>query len=306
VASAFWDAEREQSGDNLLDHLGIQLYRAEIDDRDDLRRLVEKVVEVAPPPEEDAATGELARVLYCGQENQAAEVTFEGEDSALLAAFPHASFLYYEGEDALGWASNDTGTQLLRLAVGEGDVTVLTSTGLWRNPRIECFDNAQVLSGLVQGKRLHWLQHVEMPNLPELLWQRFPLLLLSLALLLVFWVWRSSTRFGVVLHADTQTRRQLLEHTEQIAGFLWQHRQEGELIDNLRQEILKQQRHLSGGGRPDKFTQAQQQELADLAQHSGLSTGEIKRALFGSPAHRRDDFKRTIRSLQKLTNSTGK
>ncbi len=309
VATALWDDEREQSGDPLLDALGLQLYSTAQDDLEAAHRLIEKVLEVAPPPEpkdsDRSATAE-AQKLLCGRENAAADVNFEGQEDIAKATFPSASFIYYEGEDAVGWASNDSGTQLIRLALDEGLLTVVTGVSLWRNYRIGCFDNAHVLWSLVTGNQLHWLYNTEMPGLAKLLWQRLPLPLLALALLLVLWLWMRGSRFGPLEKRFQRPRRQLLEHVAAGARFLWQHQQEKFLIDEMRQEVFRRESlspsefASSESTRPRKIST---DKIEELARRSGISSSQVEQGLYGEVAHRHEEFKRTARLLQKLLNN---
>jgi hypothetical protein len=215
VASSYWDDKTNSSGDELLDRYDVRLHKTPEAPRNPTRRR-RSVVELGQST--------------CDASGSLATVSFRGDAQPSYAAFPGDDFLEYGGDDEAGSAANDFGPQLLQIRVGEGRLTAITSTNLWRNRMIGCYDHAHVLRLLVQGsERLYWLFNTEMPPLPLLLWERFPTALLLLAVCVGAWLWQVVPRRVPAAARSQQPRRRVREHVTGIARFMWQQRR-GDLL----------------------------------------------------------------------------
>ncbi len=185
--------------------------------------------------------------------------------------------LVYEGEHLQLAAHNRAGMQLAQIQVGDGQLTVLTSTWLWRNRDIGCYDNAYLLRFLAgSNTRLHWLYNTDMPSLWALLWQHYRLtLLLGLALLLG-WIWYLLVRDGALRPTAEPERRSLLAHVEGAARFYWQQQGADLLLQALGEDLQQQLWRLHG---KSASVQRQRDSLQAAAEQAGVTPAQLAWAL---------------------------
>lgn len=278
VATAHWDDEANGSGDELLDRFDVKLYRAEEEGQDASVAATQRVV---------AELSEFGVPTPCDLGGSLATVSFRDEAQPSYASFPGDDYLDYTGQDEAGSAANDYGPQLLQIRVGDGRLTAITSTDLWRNRMIGCYDHAHVLRLLVQGSsRLHWLFNTEMPPLPLLLWQRYPEVLVLLVVCIAAWLWRVVPRRMPIAATPTQPRRRVLEHVTGVARFMWQQRR-GDLLWTAARD--------AADPRIDDEVW-----LAQQAPRIGTAPDELYEFAARPPARRETRFVGALRALQQL------
>jgi hypothetical protein len=116
------------------------------------------------------------------------------------------------------WALRDpSGVQAIRVAVGNGSVTVINADP-FRYLNLLDGDHGAVLVAAAQMRRgddVHFLSEDDQPSLLALAWQYgAPIVGLVIALVALM-LWRQAVRFGPLAAADVLSRRSL---TEQIRG----------------------------------------------------------------------------------------
>ena len=94
---------------------------------------------------------------------------------------------------------------LLQYDVGDGLVTVLSDNSFLTNSNIGDHDHALAL----------------MPSLPELMWRYGPQALIAIGVMLALWLWRMGSRLGPALPPLGRPRRDIGEHLEASANYLW-------------------------------------------------------------------------------------
>lgn len=281
-----YDPELETSNDPLLDRLGIQLAIAEdVDDEAEGEVVAEG--EVINENLENVLGPSLDAEAFCGLGPDPSPVYIG--DATLQVQFTARRSLWVDA-DVIGAVANDAGDQLLQLEHGDGMITVLTTTRMWRNSRIGCHDHAHLLGFLLgRSATTWWLAGVEMPGLPLLLWRHFPYALLGTFLLGALWAWNRMVRFGAVSGQAQVPRRSLLEHVRATAAYYWRHRQEDALLAFMREDIL------SRTGDP-----ARSPVLAAAAERAGIDHAELEQALAAEPGINRETFLARVRVLQRL------
>ena len=120
---------------------------------------------------------------------------------------------------AATWALRGTvATELVRVAVGQGSVTVIDPADLLANSTVLRKDNALVMAAALQAQRgaQFWFvaEEARAPLLPWLWGEAWPALALAL-MALVLAAWRGAVRFGPIAAVAAHHRRSM---TEQIAG----------------------------------------------------------------------------------------
>lgn len=116
------------------------------------------------------------------------------------------------------WAlREDSGLQAVRVAVGQGSVTVLNAP-LYRYRGILAGDHAAIFAAAVQlrrGDHVHFLTEADHPSLLALIWQEgASVVMISLGALALA-LWRGAGRFGPLAAPHALARRSL---AEQILG----------------------------------------------------------------------------------------
>lgn len=276
-----FDDDSGESGDLLLDRLGVAL----------IRPLDDSLEDVLPEGLSDAlASGFEAEASDCDAGIGMTEVNLDGEDQPAFVNFPAWRSIDYYGDAFARYASNPSGTQLLYLSSeseGGGAYVVLTDLSIWTNNRIGCFDHAHVLRHLAAERSgLDWLYNVNMPSLLTLILRSAPWTVALAGIALLVWLWRSFVRTRRSRLADSPARREVMEHVDARARFAWQHGKRDGLLKALRAQVA--------GGRISA------EELSELAGLAGVSEQAARSALSDPAPRRQDQFTTLVRTLQRL------
>ncbi|NQZ06975.1 MAG: hypothetical protein HRT35_07420 [Algicola sp.] len=321
VGKMLYNPLTQSSNDSLLDSYDIQVHEADLDE--DSEKTNEESTEVVLDPK---TIGELF-----------AEATKQGsiecDENPLLSPIPtsvdfpdakvnigSSNILTYPDRSQLAfWSSNGYGLQVLQLAVGKGELTVLTDMGQWNNQRLACTDNAYLLQKLTRpGKKTWLLFHEDMPSLMTLLWQKNHTLVISALILLAFWIWSQTLRFGPLTIVVNTVRRNFIEHIEASARYRWhcfirnaatntakdddnQGTGKGKgaaehIVELLRHQIVQRVslRH------PDLDKMNEQQQLELIGRLSDTDVNDIHFALYADIAVKHDQIVRQVQRLQQL------
>ena len=275
VAEALWDEESGKSGDLLLDRLHLQQTLS-----DEPEEPVQARKKLAP---------DLTK-LYVDNETAPAYFSFDTDfnltDPKHLAQFS---------------ANSAKSSHLMQLKLGQGNVTVITDSDLWKYPAIGKHDNAWLLWYLNQGTDVTLLFNSDVDNLFTLLLRYFPQALVALAALLALALWHAGMRQGPMRAPAPKARRQLLEHLQASADFLLRRSGQGVLLHALQRDILRAARRRHPGF--EHLDRAEQQQA--LEQLTRQPSHVISQALGPLPAKRLSsaDFSRQVASLQTLRNA---
>lgn len=290
VAEQLWDEKSGRSGDLLLDRLQLQQWLSKDLRRDDVP-VHNAMIPLRVPQSDDAATPwpELTR-LYLENENAPAYMSFD------------TRFHLDDPQDlAQSWANSAQATHMLQLPYGDGLITVLTDADLWKIAAIGRYDNAWLLWYLTQDSSVTMVVRTFHDTLARLILRHFPLLLITLALLLVFALWRASLRSGPLRAPVATARRQLSEHMRASAGFMRRRHGEQSLLRALQADILHRARVRHPGF--EHLVVAEQWQV--LALLTRQSTRLISQALRPRPAQRLSaaEFTRQVADLQTIRNA---
>lgn len=275
VAEALWDEESGKSGDLLLDRLHLQ------------QTLSDEPEEPAQARKKRAP--DLTK-LYVDNETAPAYFSFDTDfnltDPKHLAQFS---------------ANSAKSSHLMQLKLGQGNVTVITDSDLWKYPAIGKHDNAWLLWYLNQGTDVTLLFNSDVDDLFTLLLRYFPQALVALAALLALALWHAGMRQGPMRAPAPKARRQLLEHLQASADFLLRRSAQGVLLHALQRDILRAARRRHPGF--EHLETAEQQQA--LEQLTRQPSHVISQALGPLPAKRLSsaDFSRQVASLQTLRNA---
>jgi hypothetical protein len=275
VAEALWDEETDKSGDLLLDRLYIH------------QTLSDEPDQLAPARKKK---GPDLTKLYVDNETAPAYFSFDTDfnltDPKHLAQFS---------------ANSAKSSHLMQLNLGQGSVTVVTDSDLWKTPGIGKHDNAWLLWYLNQGTGVTLLFNSDVDDLFTLLMRYFPQALVALAALIALALWQAGMRQGPIQAPAPKARRQLQEHLEASADFLLRRNGQGPLLHALQRDILRAARRRHPG-----FEHLDTAEQWQVLEHLTRQPSHvISQALGPLPAKRLSsaDFSRQVACLQTLRNA---
>ena len=144
-------------------------------------------------------------------------------------------------------ANSANSSHLMQLNLGEGRVTVITDSDLWKNPNIGKHDNAWLLWYLNQGNAVTLLFNSDVDDLFTLVVRYFPQALVALTALIALALWHAGMRQGPIQTPALKARRQLQEHLKASADFLLRRSGQGTLLQALQRDILRAARRRHPG-----------------------------------------------------------
>lgn len=210
-----------------------------------------------------------------------ATLDLSGAGRAVKVAFQSGYALEgREGDEILAVAAGRP--RILQRRIGEGRLTVLSDSDFLTNTSIGERDHAYFAVRLLapdEGGRVWLLYDSDMPWLGALLWGMAPHALISVGVLAALWLWSLGRRLGPLAAAPDRRRRDLIEHLDASADFLWRHNAASALVESSRQRILGDwlRRH------PDLAHRGPHAQAEALAASTGESVERIYRSLFAQP-----------------------
>jgi hypothetical protein len=204
-------------------------------------------------------------------------VQLPGAEESIQVAFDPTRSLHLEDATADWQVPANSGYHLLHFRHGVGAITLLSDNRFFSNSEIDGLDHAFLLANLVQDAPRGWLLYSsQMPSLPSLIWQYAPYACISFCLLILAWLWYLTERTGPMLLPLHVQRRDLLEHLQAGAEFLWQHNRASGLQNRTRQQVEKHwlRRH------PRLARLDLDARCAWLAEHTGLWPETIRQAMY--------------------------
>jgi len=286
VAEQLWDEQKGRSGDLLLDRVQIhQFLSADLQTQDRAKVIVPK----QPTP--------LAPTDYPGL----TKLYLENEDEPAYFSFDTDFHLDDPKDRAQSWANSGSATHMMQLAYGNGLITVLSDSDLWKNKTIARYDNAWLLWYLTQDSSVTMLLQTEHADLFSLLLRYFPEALTALALLTGLLLWHVGLRHGPLQAPASRARRQLTEHLRASADFLLRRSGQQALLRALQQDIVRRARQRHPGF--EHLGVADQWQV--LGRLTRQPTSAVSQALRPRPAQRLSsaEFTRQVAHLQTLRNA---
>lgn len=275
VAEALWDEETAKSGDLLLDSLHIQQTLSDESEQ--------------PAPARKQKKPDLTK-LYVDNETAPAYFSFDTDfnltDPKHLAQFS---------------ANSARSSHLMQLNLGQGRVTVVTDSDLWKTPGIGQHDNAWLLWYLNQGTDVSLLFNSDVDDLFTLLMRYFPQALVALTALIALALWQAGMRQGPIQAPAPRARRQLQEHLQASADFLLRRSGQGTLLHALQRDILRAARRRHPG-----FEHLNSADQWQVLEHLTRQPSHVISQALGPLAAKRlssADFSRQVACLQTLRNA---
>lgn len=260
---------------------GHLVINANLSDHKELRWLPVKGAEATEDKRKEKAR---RRVGGCRDitEPEPAPPTYADKRTVKLCAVESHKVHEPAGGQLPSWAlRSDLGTEMIRMPVGRGSVTVLGPWNLMENNTVLRGENPLVVAAALQVRRgaEYWFV-VEEARDPLLKWlwqQGWPAIVLGLLALAVF-LWRGAVRFGPMAAPGDHNRRSM---TEQIAGtahFLQRHGPDSLHAAQARALHGTASRHVRHYTQQDPS-----QRTAAIAKATGVDAQVLARALASTP-----------------------
>jgi cytochrome bd-type quinol oxidase subunit 1 len=193
---------------------------------------------------------------------------------------------------------------MIQRKIGKGMITLASDLEFVENNLVRKVDNAEILWYLVHAHHKQpdgvWLVHNdEMPPLWKLIWKYGRMVVISLLLLLIAWLFMKSRRFGPLINKEKLARRRLMEHIEASGNYFWKNNQRQKLIDSSRQALIKRIAQTHPGWhqyQPEEQTRVLAEQLEQTPEniHKLLHTNEFEHP---------DDFTKLVSQLEKIRKS---
>ncbi len=213
-----------------------------------------------------------------------------------LCGFVYSGWKMQASGPALWSIDGRDGPLLLRVAKGQGTVTVIQPAGLLDNDRVLQSDNGLAAVAALQAKRgaLVWFVSEEArPSLLAWLWQEAAAAVLLGAAALVFALWRGARRFGPLAAVAAHGRRSMAEQIAGTAQYLRKQGPEALLAAQIRALDTAARNHIRQYDTLDRG-----QRAAAIARHSGQDAAALTSALDKSLARKRHDLPATLELIE--------
>lgn len=182
---------------------------------------------------------------------------------------------------------------------GDGRITVVADARIFRNRWIDQHDHAALLDALIQQSEYEgnvvFMRGMEL-SLWSLARKHLWALLIGLALLVVFWLWKNLVRFGPIESAQAPSElRGYDRHLEALGDFQWRVDHASSLLAPLRAQIVElgQRASIRAGSRDQDFFQF-------LGDRAGIPRDRVFRAMAEVEPSDASILTRTTADLQKL------
>ncbi len=246
---------------------------------------------------------------------KAEPVGFIWQKYKLKVLFDPNYYLTVDDNEPAQDISDNYGSHLLQYYYGTGIIIILSDLSFIENDKIATYDHAQFLwhlthferqetkvwflnhvpkniEGGLAGETNNWNTSTKMPTLLTLIWTHMWTVVISAIILLLFWLWSVSQRFGPLIPISKPIRRRLLEHIEASGNFLWRQGKTATLLNDARQSLIQQINRTHPNWNQLSYSQLSNQ----LAQRCGLSATEIEDAL----SNKNTDLVQTIQIFSKI------
>lgn len=237
---------------------------------------------------------------------------FDWQQYKFQVLFDPNYYLQANDNDPIQDIQDSYGSHLFQYYYGTGMISILSDLSFIENDKIAAYDHAQFLWHLTHFERLEtkiWLLNytptynpqsnpinnldtsIKLPSLLTLIWTYMWTAVIS-AILLLFWLWSVSQRFGPILPMPKPVRRGLLEHIEASGNFLWRQGKKSTLLNNARQALMQQIKLIHPNWNQLSSSQLSQK----LAQRCKLPRIEIEDILTG----KNTNLIQTVKTISKI------
>jgi len=235
-------------------------------------------------------------------------LNFQGIDASIQVHFDPLRGLYHpifdleEGEQyeeiqPFYWDGNEYGIQFIQMSIGNGMMTVIADSDIWKSDNIQLFSHAYLLSILAaNSNNIQLFVDSSMPSVFVLAWQNASEVISAFCLWLICWLVYRGRRFGPIKKQTITVRRSIGAHIQAAANFLWRQKESKILLQTLQEGIHLRAKLVL---RNYAAMNIEEQHLL-LASHSNVTPSEVTTAMNSKTITNEDDFTDSVRVLQKI------
>ena len=295
TAHQLYDDEKLESGDQLLDELGIQLVKVCSCKIDPNEEPLDDIESLDSDEQFDSEYSPNYSSLYPVniefESGETVEVKFNGDyeliDSREIASVEVAS---------------ERGVHLLQVPRGDGLITIMSDNEFLKNPSyfslfnldlselvgytsIADADHAYYLWLLVGTENKVWLLYgLQTEGIFNLIWNNAREFSISFIILLLLWLWWQSNRFGPLLGSVEAPRRNLMEHISMNSDYAWKQDRGQRLLQKNRDHFLA----WLGQKHPQIAKLDEQDVCRKISELINMPVEKVYQALFGDWSSERE------------------
>jgi hypothetical protein len=213
-----------------------------------------------------------------------------------LCGFVYSGWKLQANAPVLWSVDGRDGPLLLRVAKGQGTVTVIVPRGLMENERVLEADNGLATVAALQARRgtpVWFVTEESRPSLLVWLWQQAAVVVLLAAAAIALALWRGAPRFGPLAAGAATGRRSMVEQIAGTAQFLRKQGPDALLAAQIRALDAVARHHIRQYDTLDRG-----QRAAAIARHTGQDAAALASALDKGLARRRHDLPATLERLE--------
>ena len=229
-------------------------------------------------------------------------------DSREFSINPGRASIFLEEENEICWeisSSNNIFSPRERNCwaktrdLGEGKITVFSTSFLFTNHFIGRAENAELLWSLVSidtSRKVVIVFEGKRATLKVLILRHARLAVISLIALIAMTIWHTSAQFGPLARTPEPIRRSLMEHIKASAAMHWRLKQQNILLETVRSDVLIVLKK--------KLPQLQNMDLEEavkiIVQESHFVSSDVSFALLEPASTDPQKFIRLMQNLQSL------
>jgi hypothetical protein len=131
----------------------------------------------------------------------------------------------------------------------------------------------------------------------SLLWRHFPLAVVAMLLLILFWLWQHLPRFGPLRDVSEGQLRLFSGQIRGVGQFFWRQKREDVMLEALRNQVKQ-----SGGLGTSPLADSDDKVFDRLVEQCELSKEEVTEAMTQQEIREPGMMVRVIKNLQKMRN----
>lgn len=243
------------------------------------------------------------------EEDEPVNLDIEDEDDFWQIDFVNYQVVSYLPEfnlEVLWSITNNAKLHAVQVAFGDGRVTLLSDTKMFRNDYIDQYDHAAFLYTLSNDQAqtlnngvFYYSLFEDQISLINWLWKFAQPLVISFVILLFLVLWMMIPRFGPLINVHQPVSRRFVDHLTASGNYHWRQGHYTRLIREVRKQLSAQMKLKY----PEWTNMSQKNQVAHLTELSQLDTIVVEKALFDTEIERVDDFVNKIMILEKLRKS---
>jgi len=243
------------------------------------------------------------------EEDEPVNLDIEDEDDFWQIDFVNYQVISYRpgfNLEVLWSITNNAKLHAVQVAFGDGRVTLLSDTKMFRNDYIDQYDHAAFLYTLSNDQAqtlndgvFYYSLFEDQIGLFNWLWKYAQALVISFVIFLILALWMMIPRFGPLINVEQPVSRRFVDHLRASGNYHWRQGHYSRLIREVRKQLSAQMKLKY----PEWTNMSQKNQVSHLTELSQLETSVVEKALFDTEIERVDDFVNKIMILEKLRKS---